>query len=432
MDLIDYLVFFLFFVALIGLSYRNSKKSLIAKFIHEGFEEGAPVGPTTLYLLYSLTSKVPGKKCRENYKLFKENRYYMQLWTRLKSIIAQKYPEIEFKSINVDEAPEYVSEFNIDTVPALVLEKDNKVQQLKKENLPTMNEVLSFLQNNYKPPIKDLNQYDNAIVYLYVPNCTDCRKYFAEWLDFKKEMKATYPDMNILEVDVSRNPAYKKYTYKFSSAVYPLILTKNLGKVTTSDIIQLYGDFTAENLFLLTDEIFFAEGSPTFTEMVNTNNLTQGPNGERDQVNVATYENTGMTLSQGGQNIIAENPAQSFELEPTLDSEEMALDQLLTYDDAIGGNPLMPADEYVPGEFDSLEVYNSITDTPQSLNPAPERTSLSSRSTQPRGSTQGQSRSGRGQGRSMSNSQKYMTSMYGNSLQGVPNAPPGVNTSQMY
>lgn len=413
MDLIDYLVFFLFFVALIGLSYRNSKKSLIAKFIHEGFEEGAPVGPTTLYLLYSLTSKVPGKKCRENYKLFKENRYYMQLWTTLKSIIAQKYPEIEFKSINVDEAPEYVSEFNIDTVPALVLEKDNKVQQLKKENLPTLNEVLSFLQNNYKPPIKDLNQYDNAIAYLYVPNCTDCRKYFAEWLDFKKEMKATYPDMNIFEVDVSKNPAYKKYTYKFSSAVYPLILTKNLGKVTTSDIIQLFGDFTAENLFLLTDEIFFAEGSP----LVVTNESIQEPDGI-DQVDLVTYQDN---LVGTEQNVIAENPAQSFELEPSLDSEEMALDRMLTYDDASG--------------TDALEIYNSISNDSlrQGLRPAAERTSLSSRNTNPRGALPNQATSsGRGAGRSIPNAQKYMTSMYGNSPQGVPNAPLGVNTSQMY
>jgi hypothetical protein len=289
MEFMDLIVLIFFLFVLIGLSYSKSHKDQIAfeseNIISEGFQNSPPTSNINIYLFYSMTSVVPGKKCKENYKLYKENRYYLQLWNKFKQWMIINQPNVQMKTINIDDNPEYVEQFNIEKTPVIYMEKDGQITKLTRENLPTLKELVNTFKNNSSKIVKDLSQYNDAIIYLYVPNCRDCKKYLYEWLVFKKDLKNNYPDIQVFEVDVSKNPSYKKYTYKFSPSVYPLILTKNSGKIVTTDLRQMYGQFNAENLLALTEEYFFNQAPEEEIFIVENQTPVNSLQEEQDKIN---------------------------------------------------------------------------------------------------------------------------------------------------
>lgn len=322
MELIDLIVLIFFLFVLVGLSYSKAHKDTL--LLNESFED-SPQSSVNVYLFYSMISQVPGKKCRENYKLYKENRFFMQVWNKFKQYLIVNHPNVQTEAINIDDNPEYVEQFNIEKTPVIYMEKDGVITQLTRDQLPNLQDLVNKFRNS-NAQTKDLAAYNDAIVYLYVPNCMDCKKYLYEWLVFKKQIKTEYPDIKLFEVDVSKNPSYKKYVYRFSPSVYPLILTKSLGKIVTTDIIELYGAFTADNLFALTEEYFF-------------NQLPDEVIVEENQVSVPA-------------NIINDLDTASSPNNNSLQLEQEKINEMISYDETA-----VPSGEDLITESD-LEVYN--------------------------------------------------------------------------
>lgn len=279
MQLLDIFVFLFLGIALLGVSYQSGARAKEIEILKEGFSNEIDQG-TNVYMFYSLTSIVPGRKCRENYKLFKLNRHYTQLWGRFRQYLENtgQIQNVSIKAINIDENPEYVAEFDITTTPEIIVEQNGSTQKYNaaNESLPNLNDLIAFYESVAGPTeSNNLQNYNDAVVYLYVPNCYDCRKYFTQWKQFKNEIKSVYPDIAVYEVNVADNADYEKYIYRFSPSVFPLVLTKsNNGKIAVSDIIQLYGSFSYDNLFRLVDETFFSQPVEDVTASANNINIT--------------------------------------------------------------------------------------------------------------------------------------------------------------
>lgn len=262
MELIDYIVIIFLLFVLFGLAYSKSENDRgleeLGTYLNEGFADNVSKGGVKVFLFYSMLSKVPGKKCRENYKLFKENRQYLTVWTKFKQYVYANHANATLEAINIDEYPDYLQEYIIDKTPTIVIDNGENVIYLNKDKIPTFDELVQFYEKSTLKIVKDLGAYDDAIVYLYLPNCSDCKRFLPEWVKFKREIKKSYPDLDIFEVNVAKHTSYKKYTYKFGPSVYPLVLAKILGKISVTDLIELYGSFTADNLFQLVEETVFS------------------------------------------------------------------------------------------------------------------------------------------------------------------------------
>ena len=342
MEFFDILVFVLLAVAVVGLSYQNATFAATL----EGFEDGA-----TVYMFYSLTSVIPGKKCRQNYRLFKENRHYMQLWSKFRQYLLNTgRGGVEVKSVNVDESPEYVAEFDLSHTPQIVIAgggRGDSVFPVPKGHLPSLNELISFYESVEGSGTKNLQNYSDAVVYLYVPNCYDCRTYFSEWQEFKKELTALYPDISVFEVDVTKNAQYDKYIYRFQGSAYPLVLTKNAGNITVNDLVELYGGFSYDNLFTLVDETFFRVDNSTESEAVaqtaddlpNTDDETIADWGARQGTTAAPRARQGNPAAppRARQGTPAAPPRAPDDLTVNIEQETVdsanVLDDVLTEDD---------------------------------------------------------------------------------------------------
>lgn len=342
MEWIDYIVIIFLLFVLLGLSYSKSSKDQeleeLGSYLQEGFQnEKANVN---VYLFYSMLTKIPGKKCRENYKLFKENRRYLLVWNKFKEYMSASHPNVNLEAINIDEYPDYLQEYSIDSTPTIIIDNGENVIYLNNENVPTIQELVNFYENSRTQIVKDLGQYDDAIVYIYLPNCRDCKNFLPEWVKFKKQLKQTYPDLDVFEVNLAKHPSYKKYTYKFSPSVYPLVLTKILGKISVSDIVELYGSFTSENIFNLVDETIF-NTPPNAAAAEEIYDVTENEvdfETETDPETNTQFENE---MIVDNMQALAEGEVQDGNYsanEPELSAEEQ-LDQLMNYDNSASVNP---------------------------------------------------------------------------------------------
>lgn len=152
----------------------------------------------------------------------------------------------------------------------------------------------------------------------------------------------------MFEVNLAKHPSYKKYTYKFSPSVYPLVLTKILGKISVSDIVELYGSFTSENIFNLVDETIFNTPPNTAASSINeeiaineTDFVTDGDAQIENEI-----VNNMQALSEGEDGNYSVN-------EPELSAEEQ-LEQLMNYDNSSSVNP----SQFFSGQYREAQSAN--------------------------------------------------------------------------
>jgi hypothetical protein len=347
MELIDYIVIFFLVLIVLGITFSKSKNDEKELLKIEGFMDEPPV----MYLFYSLTSITPGKKCRENFRLFKTNRWYMQVWLKLKDFMKLYHPDLIMKAINIDdseEGSEYISNYNIQKTPDIVLDIPGKgTYHFQPNGKVTTEQLILFyekhlLNKKRRESDKNLSNYEDAVVYLYTNNCKDCETFLGDWMVFKKDLKTAYPDLAVFEVDVNRFPEYKKYVYKFSPSVYPLILTKHLGQVVTTDLFELYGDFTVDNLVSLVEETFF---------------------GPINQVNIVENENVNNVY---GNTDLGEIPMDENVMVNITDN----LDNEIQDEDLINDYGLSEANDLLLNEIASTaNIYNPSMNIPANVNP---------------------------------------------------------------
>jgi hypothetical protein len=335
MEWIDYIVIVFLLFALLGLAYSKSHRDNqynITSLVSEGFADSG--SQVKVFLFYSILSRIPGKKCRDNYKLFKENRQYHAVFTKFREYMYAHHPHASVEAINVDEYPDYLQEYDVELTPTIVIDNGSEIAYYDKQNVPTYDELVQFYEKSYRA-VKDLRTYDDAVVYLYLPNCRDCKQFVPEWIKFKKELKKSYPDLAVFEVNIAQKPSYKKYTYKFGASVYPLVLTKIMGKISVTDIIELYGSFTADNLFQLVDETIFA--TPPDADGP-ANHTHAGSSSVEDAIIDNMYD-----AEADADALLSEQPKESYEggrdAVPQEAATEQQLNQLMNFDDAPMSSP---------------------------------------------------------------------------------------------
>lgn len=280
MNYTDIVFFLIFAVALI---YIALSKSLVDDYT-ESFSDNVPVFVSEpeskeMVMFYSLISFTPGKVCQNEYKLFKVNRWYTQVWNEFGEYMKLNHPDVVVRTVNVDENPTLVTEYNVERMPTILYKQGSNIYQSGLKGQINVLDIINFFKSkmtnlvgNVKSneqvvqsvtPIanRNLNQMTDAIVYVTKNNCSDCDRNMNVWNSFKAKITDIYPQFQnkIFELNVSNDPKYFKYVSSYDTKMYPLILTKRLNNVRVFNMIETYGSFSENTLNQMMDDVFFKE-----------------------------------------------------------------------------------------------------------------------------------------------------------------------------